>query len=93
MVDDFVSVAGDFHGTAEGVIACTLQQLLAFGCAPATIQQTVGSNYLAALNKYGNMALVDTTSIYTYYVSHGCLWHDNIFFENGLYHRFFSFLG
>lgn len=69
MVDDFISLAGDFHGTSEGLVACTLQQLLASGCAAATIQQTVGSEYLAALNKYGNMALVDTTSVYTYYVS------------------------
>jgi pimeloyl-ACP methyl ester carboxylesterase len=67
MVDDFISLAGDFHGTSEGLVSCTLQQLLASGCAAATIQQTVGSEYLAALNKYGNMALVDTTSVYTYY--------------------------
>jgi hypothetical protein len=31
------------------------------------IQQSVGSNYLAALNSHGGSALVSTTSLYTLY--------------------------
>lgn len=60
-----VALAGDFHGTVEGPLACLLEDILEGGCQAATIQQSVGSNLLAAQNTRGNQSLVPTTSIYT----------------------------
>ncbi|BGP51219.1 hypothetical protein JCM10450v2_007148 [Rhodotorula kratochvilovae] len=62
LVSSFVALAAPFHGTAEGQPAC-----LVVGLLTAVIQQTVGSNFLDALNVKGNVALVPTTSIYTAY--------------------------
>ncbi|WVF66956.1 hypothetical protein IAT40_001699 [Kwoniella sp. CBS 6097] len=64
-VSGFVSLAGDFHGTAEGPLLCTGQDLLQAGCEPSVLQQSVGSHYLAAQNSKGGSALVTTTSLYT----------------------------
>jgi hypothetical protein len=64
-VTGFISLAGDFHGTAEGPLLCTTQNILQGGCSPSVFQQSVGSNYLAAQNAIGGSALVPTTSIYT----------------------------
>ncbi|OCF40558.1 hypothetical protein I317_05649 [Kwoniella heveanensis CBS 569] len=64
-VSGFVSLAGDFHGTAEGPLLCTGQDLLQAGCEPSVLQQSVGSLYLAAQNSKGGSALVTTTSLYT----------------------------
>ncbi|KAL7421652.1 hypothetical protein Q5752_003421 [Cryptotrichosporon argae] len=66
-VSGFVSLAGDFHGTAEGPLLCVGQDLLEGGCEPGVLQQNVGSHYLAALNAQGGSALVSTTSLYTLY--------------------------
>ena len=65
-VDQFISLAGDFHGTTEGALACTSQKITEGGCVPSVIQQTAGSNFLNALAKHGGTnALTNTTSIYT----------------------------
>jgi hypothetical protein len=64
-VTGFISLAGDFHGTAEGPLLCTTQNILQGGCSPSVFQQSVGSRYLAAQNAIGGSALVPTTSIYT----------------------------
>ncbi|WRT65296.1 uncharacterized protein IL334_002239 [Kwoniella shivajii] len=64
-VSGFASLAGDFHGTAEGPLLCTGQDLLQGGCEPSVLQQSVGSHYLAAQNAQGGAALVTTTSLYT----------------------------
>lgn len=64
-VTGFISLAGDFHGTAEGPLLCTAQNIVQGGCSPSVFQQSVGSNYLAAQNTIGGSALVPTTSIYT----------------------------
>ena len=64
-VTGFISLAGDFHGTAEGPLLCTTQNILQGGCSPSVFQQSVGSHYLAAQNAIGGSALVPTTSIYT----------------------------
>ncbi|GAA6022950.1 hypothetical protein JCM11491_005480 [Sporobolomyces phaffii] len=67
LVHAFVGLAPDFHGTAEGPLACAAETLIGGGCNPSVIQQTVGSHFLAAVNKKGNQALVPTTSLYTHY--------------------------
>ncbi|GAA5910103.1 esterase/lipase family protein [Sporobolomyces salmoneus] len=69
LVHAFIGLAPDFHGTAQGPLACGLENLSSGGqgCNPSVIQQTVGSHYLAAANKKGDMALVPTTSLYTHY--------------------------
>ncbi|WVR04152.1 hypothetical protein IAU60_001151 [Kwoniella sp. DSM 27419] len=64
-VSGFVSLAGDFHGTAEGPFLCAGQDLLQGGCEPSVLQQSVGSHYLAAQNAQGGRNLVPTTSLYT----------------------------
>ncbi|WVQ94658.1 hypothetical protein IAU59_001738 [Kwoniella sp. CBS 9459] len=64
-VSGFASLAGDFHGTAEGPLLCAGQDLLQAGCEPSVLQQSVGSHYLAAQNSKGGSALVSTTSLYT----------------------------
>ncbi|GAA5925985.1 esterase/lipase family protein [Sporobolomyces koalae] len=69
LVHAFVGLAPDFHGTAEGPLACTLEDVSSVGqgCNPSVIQQTVGSHFLAAINTKANQALVPTTSLYTHY--------------------------
>ncbi|GAA5846710.1 hypothetical protein JCM3766R1_002888 [Sporobolomyces carnicolor] len=69
LVSAFVGLAPDFHGTAEGPLACAAENLLSGGqgCNPSVIQQTVGSHFLAAINAKANKALVPTTSLYTHY--------------------------
>lgn len=67
MVKHFFSLAGDFHGTGEGIFACAAEQALEQGCFPSLWQQDIGSNFLNALNKHGNTALVDTISLFTIY--------------------------
>jgi len=67
LVSDYISLAGTFHGSGEGVIACTQQDLTQDGCLVSYIQQTTGSYYLQAQNTRGGAALVTTTSIYTHY--------------------------
>lgn len=61
------ALAGDFHGTIEGPLACTPEDLDAGGCHLSVLQQTTGSHFLAAQNKRGGSALVTTTSIYSRY--------------------------
>jgi hypothetical protein len=39
--------------------------ILQGGCGPSVIQQTIGSNYLAAHNRKGGRAVVPTLSVYT----------------------------
>ncbi|UZJ53544.1 hypothetical protein CBS101457_002864 [Exobasidium rhododendri] len=67
-VANYVSLSGDFQGTAEGPIVEALQDLVVKGATPSVIQQSVllgvQSNFLKALNKRGNLALVPTTSTY-----------------------------
>ncbi|BGP11008.1 hypothetical protein JCM10049v2_006902 [Rhodotorula toruloides] len=65
LVSAFVALAGDFHGTGEGPPACLVLDATTGGCDPSVIQQSVGSNFLNALNSRGGVALVPTTSIYT----------------------------
>jgi len=65
LVRTYVSIAGDFKGTLEGPFACLGLNLLEGGCEPSIIQQSVGSNYLAASNARGNTAFVPTTSVFT----------------------------
>ncbi|GEM10681.1 lipase B [Rhodotorula toruloides] len=68
LVSAFVALAGDFHGTGEGPPACLVLDVTTGGCDPCAstvIQQSVGSNFLKALNSRGGVALVPTTSIYT----------------------------
>lgn len=65
LVSRYIALAGDFHGTDEGGLACAAENLLRSGCQASVIQQTSGSNMLAAQNTRGNTALVPTTSIYT----------------------------
>ncbi|GAA5913051.1 hypothetical protein JCM6882_005548 [Rhodosporidiobolus microsporus] len=67
LTSSFVALAAPFRGTAEGVPACLVLGLVTGGCNPSVIQQTVGSQFLDALNARGNVALVPTTSIYTAY--------------------------
>lgn len=68
MVANYVSLSGDFQGTGEGPILQAVQDLAVRGTSPSVIQQSVllgqQSNYLKALNKRGNLALVPTTSTY-----------------------------
>ncbi|KAJ8292101.1 Lipase B [Rhodotorula toruloides] len=65
LVSAFVALAGDFHGTGEGPPACLVLDATTGGCDPSVIQQSVGSNFLNALNSRGGVALVPTTSVYT----------------------------
>ncbi|PWN48684.1 alpha/beta-hydrolase, partial [Violaceomyces palustris] len=65
LIQDYIAVAADFHGTLEGSLACTLVRLREEGCTAALLQQTSGSNFLKALLARGDKALVTTTSIYT----------------------------
>lgn len=68
MVANFASLSGDFQGTDEGPFVILTQNALINGTSPSVIQQSVianvQSNYLKALNKHGNQALVPTTSTY-----------------------------
>ncbi|KAM0756327.1 alpha/beta-hydrolase [Meredithblackwellia eburnea MCA 4105] len=66
LVQQFISLAGDFKGTAEGALFCNG---LTSSCAPSMWQQTMGSKYLAVQNNAtaGGVALVPTSSIYTIY--------------------------
>lgn len=68
MVANYVSLSGDFQGTSEGPFVTSLERLLTQGAIPSILQQSVfkgkQSNYLQALNKRGNIALVPTTSVY-----------------------------
>ncbi|GAA5864334.1 hypothetical protein JCM3774_002755 [Rhodotorula dairenensis] len=66
-VSAFVGLAPDFHGTGEGGLSCTAENITLGGCQPSIIQQTIGSHYLGALLAKGDQALVPTTSIYTTY--------------------------
>jgi hypothetical protein len=67
-VASYASFSGDFQGTGEGPILAAVQDLAVKGTDPSVIQQSVllgqQSNFLKALNKRGNMALVPTTSLY-----------------------------
>ncbi|GAA6063214.1 hypothetical protein JCM10212_006847 [Sporobolomyces blumeae] len=65
LVNAFFAIAPDFHGTAEGPLACAALTLAEGGCNPSVIQQSVGSNFLDAINARGNQALVGTTVAYT----------------------------
>lgn len=65
LVSRYIALSGDFHGTDEGPLLCTLEDLYREGCQAAVVQQSSGSHYLAAQNHRGNQALVPTTSIYT----------------------------
>ncbi|GAA6062962.1 hypothetical protein JCM10212_005721 [Sporobolomyces blumeae] len=67
LVNAFFAIAPDFHGTAEGPLACTVEKLTSGGCNPSVIQQSVGSHFLAAMNAKGDQALVPTTVAYTRY--------------------------
>ncbi|KAF7983295.1 hypothetical protein HWV62_22959 [Athelia sp. TMB] len=67
LVSRYIALAGDFHGTDEGPLACAAEDLLRGGCQASVLQQTSGSKLLAAQNTRGNTALVPTTSIYTKY--------------------------
>jgi len=62
MVHSFFAIAPDFHGTAEGPLACLALDLATGGCNPSVIQQSVGSTFLDAINAKGNQALVPTVS-------------------------------
>lgn len=68
-VNHFISLAGDLHGIDVGPLPllCDAGDLLQAGCTPATRQQKVGSNFLKALLKRGDRALVPTLSLYTRY--------------------------
>jgi hypothetical protein len=67
-VANYVSLSGDFQGTGEGPILAAVQDLAVHGTDPSVLQQSVlfgkQSNFLKALNKRGNKALVPTTSLY-----------------------------
>jgi len=65
MVHSFFAIAPDFHGTAEGPLACLALDLATGGCNPSVIQQSVGSTFLDAINAKGNQALVPTTVAFT----------------------------
>jgi len=67
MVSRYIALSGDFHGTSEGPLFCSAEDLARQGCQVSVIQQSIGSMYLAAQNHRGNTALVPTTSIYTRY--------------------------
>lgn len=67
MVENFISLAGDFHGVDSGPFLCDTLDLLAEGCTPATRQQSKGSHFLDALLVRGNQALVPTLSLFTRY--------------------------
>lgn len=63
-----MSLSGDFQGTDEGPLIVETQRLLFRGTPASVIQQTntfgKPSQFLQALNKHGNKALVPTTSTY-----------------------------
>jgi hypothetical protein len=67
-VANYASLSGDFQGTAEGPILAAVQDIAVHGAPPSVLQQSVllgqQSNFLKALNKRGNKALVPTTSVY-----------------------------
>ncbi|CAO1615445.1 unnamed protein product [Sympodiomycopsis kandeliae] len=67
-VFSFLSLSGDFHGTAEGPLITTLQNLTVGGAPPSVWQQSVlfgkPSNFLTALSKHGDTPVVPTTSVY-----------------------------
>lgn len=64
----FYPLSSPFHGTDFGPAACAVitAGTVGQGCTPAVHQQSTGSRYLAALNKRADLALVPTTSIYTF---------------------------
>lgn len=68
MVANYVSLSGDFQGTGEGPLISAIQDLIVAGTSPSVLQQSVllgvQSQFLKALNKRGNKALVPTTSLY-----------------------------
>jgi pimeloyl-ACP methyl ester carboxylesterase len=67
-VANFVSLSGDFQGFGEAPVISAVQDFTIQGTPPSFIQQSallgVQSNFLKALNKRGNLALVPTTSLY-----------------------------
>lgn len=66
LVQQYIALAGDFRGTAGGLLLCNP---ITSSCVPSVWQQTTGSNYMRAQNSMlaggGGRALVPTTSIYT----------------------------
>ncbi|GAA6009593.1 hypothetical protein JCM10207_004117 [Rhodosporidiobolus poonsookiae] len=67
LVSSFVAIAPPFHGTYLANPTCLVLGLVTGGCNPSVIQQSVGSNFLKALNARGGNAFVPTTSIFTAY--------------------------
>ncbi|TLD34819.1 Lipase B [Venturia nashicola] len=64
IVNDFISISPDFHGTNTAFIACP--NFPNISCAPAVIQQEHNSNFIFRLRKNdGDSAYVPTTSIYS----------------------------
>lgn len=64
IVNDFISISPDFHGTKTAYIACP--EFPKISCAPAVIQQEYSSNFITRLRMTdGDSAYVPTTSIYS----------------------------
>ncbi|QDS74531.1 hypothetical protein FKW77_007541 [Venturia effusa] len=64
IVNDFVSISPDFHGTTLAYIACP--KFPKVPCPPAVLQQEYGSNFITRLRMNdGGSAYVPTTSIYS----------------------------
>lgn len=62
MVSRYIALSGDFHGTSEGPLFCSAEDLARQGCQVSIIQQSIGSMYLAAQNHRGNTAYVHLES-------------------------------
>lgn len=68
LVDSFVGLAADFHGTTVlPYPACALEKItsLGAGCSPAFLQQERGSMFLDAQLHFLTKEIVPTTSIFT----------------------------
>lgn len=64
MVDDLVSLAGSNHGTVNSIPFCESPD----GCAASFWQQTVGSDFITALNADGETYdTISYTNIFTYF--------------------------
>jgi len=68
LVDSFVGMAADFHGTTVlPYPACAAEKILSLGagCSPAILQQERGSMFLDAQLHFLTKAIVPTTSVFT----------------------------
>jgi hypothetical protein len=64
VVNDFISISADFHGTLVADILCP--EFPKLPCPPAVIQQGYSSNFVTRLRQNGgDSAYVPTTSIYS----------------------------